>query len=144
MAEYENLEDTLHTLIYNILKSDSNILSYTSNIYDGVPVQMRKGTGFPYIIVHTPIVRESQITGSKSRVTLRAHIEVIDKKESNVRKLSGYVRSALKSNRTITFEDNLFNYNISNTYLNRNYVDSEMRIPVWHMDIYAEYSGVFE
>ena len=144
MAEYKNIEDELHTAVYNIIKNDPDISSYTTNIYDGIPVQLRRGTGFPYIIVHTPTVREDQITVTKSMVDSTIQTEIIDKKESNVRILVGLVRHALKINRVTLRGNTFYLYNIGRTNLNRTIVSDEKRIPVWYITLFASFRGVYE
>ena len=109
-ASFSQIVQNLQSDIITILNTDTTTTTFTysdsttatrslSNfkIVDGMPSDLLKGTGFPYIIVHTPTERTSKKTlSAKYQSMLEIQIEVYDRREGNVRILIDMVRDAIK------------------------------------------------
>jgi len=108
--EYSNVSNELHTQVLSILQSDSTISGKTSNVMDGSPKELWKGRGFPYILVHTPVVSEEKKTQTKFMMVARMKIEIVSIQESKVRALYDNVRNALKTNRKTISVNHAYNY----------------------------------
>lgn len=141
LTTYGIIESNVQSTIYGILSADSSIATMTNNIMDGMPPNLSKGLGFPYIIIHTPTVEEQRLTNTKFFDLVTVHIQIYDKKEGNVRQLAGYVRNALRTNQSTTRDAALFWYNRSGnrTALNYEFLIDESSQPVWVWDFYATY-----
>ena len=154
-----NAVQTLHTDIINILKADTNSLTATyadgttdtfslsglkTQILDGVPVGLIKGTGFPYIIVHTPEVEETRLSFSKHKIELNVHIEIITRREGQVRILTDAVKDSLQNSQNTTKADGYCWYG-RRVRSNLNYIFLQGELgnkPVWHMNLFISYLWV--
>jgi hypothetical protein len=88
--------------LWNLLKADATIAGITKNVLDGVPVGLTQGTGFPYVIVPTPVVdEESYLTFSKKQETITFKVEIFDRKESVLRQLCDAIRSVCETNKML-------------------------------------------
>jgi hypothetical protein len=100
--EYDDIAVELQALVINILRNDSAIAVLTTNILDGFPSSLWKNRGFPYILVHTPMVEDQRITTTKFRCVANLEVEVISHEENIARQLYDLVRKALKNNQDTT------------------------------------------
>lgn len=149
-----NAVQTLQSSLLAILRANATALTVTypddstgtatineSKILDGVPSDMLKGTGFPYIIVHTPEQDTNRLTlgdSFKLKTEFSVHIEVIDRRERNVRILTDGVIDALFDAQTTTRADGFYLFGKSiRTNVNYTYLPEGAREKaVWHMDLF--------
>jgi hypothetical protein len=128
--------------LWNLLKADATVLSYTKNILDGVPLGLTEGTGFPYIIVPTPTVSEEHyITFSKKIETVVFRIDIFDRKESVSRLLGDAVRSCIETNKA-TFGTSYGMYRFINASTSLSYVRVDDRSVVYDYALNIEYEWV--
>ena len=149
-----NAIQNLQADIINILKADTAVLTTTNaadesqttrimdlKIVDGVPSNLLKGTGFPFIIVHTPEEDSSRLTMTKHRTEFIVHIEIIDRREGNVRILTDAVKYALQNAQTTTKGHGYWWYG-RRVRSNLNYIflqGEQGSKPVWHMNLFLTY-----
>lgn len=102
---------TLQNTIISILNSDTASITFTYKdnttgasslssfkILDGLPSELLRGTGFPYIIVHTPEENTQRLTAGFAPTfvsILEIQIDVVDKMEGNVRLIADRIRQRL-------------------------------------------------
>ena len=150
-----NAIQTLQSSILSILRADTTSLtiayadgttgtiklSADVKILDGIPVDMLKGIGFPYIIVHTPEENTERLTFSKHKTEFTVHIEILDRRESNVRILSDEVKNALDSNQNTTKGSGytLFGRRIRTNINSVSLPNEEKMKPIWHMNMFFTY-----
>lgn len=143
-STYGTILNNLQSTVYNIIKNDSTVQSKTTNVMDGVPAQMIRGVGFPYILVHTPEGSEERVTITKFKVNATVHIEVVSKTESIVRETADAVRDALRSNQSTTRTEGHFMLKLPmRGRLNQRFLPNEKSKPVWTYDLFVTYFGVF-
>lgn len=150
-----NAVSTLQNRIVNLLKADTTSLSFSVDgetatqtstlsemkIVDGVPSKQIKEGGFPLIIVHTPEESSTRLTMTRFKREFTIHIEILDRREGNVRVLTDGVIDCLHNNQASTKEDSYWWFgrkittNINYTYLTNDIGGK----PVWHMDIFLTY-----
>ena len=154
MTTLADVVQTLQTDVRSILTASTSSIAFTDangssvpqslselKIVDGVPMDLIKTAAFPLIIVHTPDVEESRLTLTKFRSDITIHIEVLDRREGNVRKLSDAVKSALYLAQSTTRSDGYMWYarkvrsNINYTFL----PGDEGGKPVWHINLFFTY-----
>lgn len=90
---YDTAADEIQSLVRGQLASD--LVSFTKNVYDGLPPKLAEGHGYPYVIVHTPSIDEDMFTFHKVKLSVRVTIEVYSIKEGNVRQGIDRVRKSL-------------------------------------------------
>lgn len=133
---YGEVVNQLQETLYWLVREDSNIASYVQvgenkfNIYDGNPTSQSQ-IGFPFIIIHTPTIAEERLTFSKTTVTLLTKIEIVDKKERNVRELADAVRAALVNKNERTRVKGFTNERIMNSTLSSRFLPNESSKAVW-------------
>jgi hypothetical protein len=99
---YENVSSELQSQIREILAdSSSNTYALTQNVMDGMPIDLIKGRGFPYVLVHSPVISEDRLTMSKFIMTANVRIEIISEQEQHARSVYDAVRQDLKEDTTI-------------------------------------------
>jgi len=141
--DYSNIAVQLQSTVINILRNDSTVSGLTSNILDGVPAGLWKGTGFPYILVHTPTIEDTRITTTKIRNDAFMEIEIISHQESVVRTLVDAVRNALKSNQNTTRAENAYLYRNSSGSMNPFPIPGKQRRSMgWNFTMTIEYTVV--
>jgi len=117
MANYnqilQNGQSVLRTLIYN----NATVAAITTKVLDGVPTELIKGTGFPYIIVHMPRISEDTLRIRRKRVIILSTIEVWDKRESVVRTLCDAIRQAVVDGDSSMKAEGFFERNIDSSGL---------------------------
>ena len=107
-VSYSNLCSDAHGIVTKILREDSTLKKFTTNIIDGNPVFKSKLTGFPYILVRTPKRTEEKLTYSNNinderrLIILEFPIIIVSRQERIVREISDKVLSALKNNQNTT------------------------------------------
>lgn len=116
MANYANLQTEIQSAIYDLL--NSNISNVT--VVDGLPNELMRGTGFPYIIVRTPNPQDNNITFSSTFVetTVPVEIEIWSQQESVVRSISDSVREVLLTNVATLEGEGAFNGRVQNSSIN--------------------------
>ena len=139
---YSTIVDSSQGALVSILKDDDTIADYTTNVFDGVPTSLLRGTGFPYVVVHTPTLKEDRYTQSRFRVMLDFRIQIYDKKESNLRPLADAVRNCLKTYQSYERAYRLTNFTINSTDLGREFLPDEGSTPVWVYTINVEFRWV--
>ena len=133
---YDEVVNQLQETLYWLLKENTNVASFVQigdnkfNIYDGDPSTQSR-IGFPYIVVHTATITEKKFTQRKQEVQLITRVEIIDKKETNVRQLADAVRAALKNDNERTRVKGFMKQRILNTTLSSRYLPNELSKPVW-------------
>lgn len=139
---YNYLLDHAQEAIVAILSNDSTVTNSTTgttNIFDGIPTALLRGTGFPTIIVHTPTISEERYTQTRFKIMVTFDIEVIDKKEGNVRVLSDAVRNALSSNQSSLRGNRLTHYRVADSFLSHTFLADEQSTPVWSNTLQVEF-----
>lgn len=148
-----NVVQTLHTSIIDILQTDTTSLNITyadgtigtttlsdQNVMDGIPVKQLREGGFPIIVVHTPEVDESRLTMTKHRNELLVHVEIIDRREKNVRIFTDAVKDALQNAQNTTKASGYWWYGRRvRSNLNYTFLPNEEGKAVWHMNIFFTY-----
>jgi len=153
-----NVVQTLQSDVLNILRADSASITITypngltgtitlsdCKILDGVPMKTIWEGGFPLILVHTPEVEESRLTLTKHRSEMTTQIEILDKREGNVRVLVDAVKDALHNAQATTKGDGYYWYGRRvRSNINYSFLGGESDKPVWHASIFMTYfwSGV--
>lgn len=140
VTTYANAVDNVHTVVYNILKGDATIATYTTNIFDGYPTNLQRGVGFPHIIVNSPNTEDKIITIDNGVYTVDSElvVHVIDRQEGTVREIAGAVRNALKSAKSTTETANQY-------FFKTRGVPGDTTLPgepdrhIWFYDIYVRY-----
>lgn len=154
MTTLANVVQTLQTDVHSILSADATSIAFTDadsqsvaqslsqlKIVDGVPFDLIKNAAFPLIIVHTPEVEESRLTFTKFRSEITIHIEILDRREGNVRMLADAVKSSLYRSQSTTRNSGYMWY-ARKVRSNINFVfpfDDQGGKPVWHIDLYFTY-----
>jgi hypothetical protein len=139
---YSTIVDSSQEALVTILKDDATIAAYTTNILDGIPTSLLRGTGFPYLIVHTPVVKEERYTQTRFKIMLDFRIQVFDKKESNLRPLIDAVRNCLKTYQSYERQYRLTNFTINSSDLSREFLPDEESTPVWVYTLNVEFRWV--
>jgi hypothetical protein len=123
MTTYNSIETDIQTIVYNIINSNK-VTACT--VLDGMPDQLMKLQGFPYVLVHSPERGEEKMLTHKIRlIPLDLTIEIFARdKESIARTLAGEVLGRLQSNQATTFNSKVFKYKTSKTNLNIDYVEN--------------------
>lgn len=149
-----NVVSTLQNDIVNILKADVTAFTITFaedratttrvlgnlKIVDGIPSKQLREGGFPLIVVHTPEVDESRLTMSKHRSEMTVHIEIIDRREGNVRVITDRVKDALQNAQSTTKGDGYWWYGRRvRSNLNFTFLPNEEGKAVWHMNLFFTY-----
>jgi len=147
-----NVVQTLQSKIIDILNSDSTTLSFTTaegtatsslstmKIMDGIPVKQLREGGFPLIIVHTPEISDRRLTLRKYLSELTVHIEIIDRREGNVRILTDAVKDSLQNSESTTKGEGYWWYGRRVTSnLNYTFLSNEEGKAVWHMNLFFTY-----
>lgn len=129
--QYSNMLDYAHTTIVDMLTTNAIIADYTTNILDGIPTNLYRGVGFPYIVVNTPTVSDDRYTQTQIRSMLTFTIEIYDKKENNVREIADAIKNCLYSEQAQLREKRLTHMVIKNTRLEKEYLLDEGSTPVW-------------
>jgi hypothetical protein len=125
--------------LWNLIKADATVLSYTKNILDGVPLGLTSGTGFPYVIVPTPEVNSPQwVTLTKKKETLSFKINVFDRKESVLRHLCDAIRNVAETN-TALFRNSYGMYKYMNTTSSLTYIRDADNSIVYNYTLTLEY-----
>lgn len=127
-SDFSNMVDNIQTTLVTILKADTVIDDYTKNILDGTPTNLTKNVGYPYILVHTPTFEDTKLTqgySPKYKTQVIVPIEVIDKREGNVRKLCDAVRNSLKTNQATTRGVKVFNLQCGRTRMSTGEIPTE-------------------
>lgn len=99
VVTYGTMLAAAQSAVWGILSIDAAILAIITNVLDGVPTNLYKGVGFPYLIVPSPDVDERQDRLHCIRATIILELQCWAKKESVARELADAVRNALAMNR---------------------------------------------
>ncbi len=93
-----NLYQDLHNEVYTSIKDFADVSSITDNVYDGMPVQLLRGKGYPMVIVDSPLGSESISTLGSNPLydgIITVTVMVISTKQSLARQLADAVRKAV-------------------------------------------------
>jgi len=132
---YANLLSEAQANLWNTLKADTTLASYTKNVLDGVPVGLTSGTGFPYVIVPTPTLNESQFTfGARKTSTIEFRVQVFDRKESVLRSVCDAVRNSCETNKA-TFRNSYGMFNYLNSQTTMSYVVQDDNAVVYNYEM---------
>jgi hypothetical protein len=101
MATYSSILSTAQSTLWAAISGNAIIIASTAKVVDGLPVQLLKGTGFPFIIVHTPSSPENFKSFRKRSGQVAFSIEIWDKKELISRVLADAVRNAVYTDVTM-------------------------------------------
>ncbi|MHA1868106.1 MAG: hypothetical protein ACTSXD_08555 [Candidatus Heimdallarchaeaceae archaeon] len=133
---YSNISANAQSTIYNVLASDSTVVSYVQagpqlNIYDGFPdMSVRSGKSL-FILIRSPNDSEDWITLRKKKATITCEIEVYGTKEGDVRLLSDAVRQALRKEHNTFKNANMMWQNVESTNITPTFLTGEQNQPVW-------------
>ena len=161
-SRFSTIVRDLQSDIIDILKADTTTFSITLSeggdqdaslsqftILDGMPTDLIKGTGFPYIIVHTPTEETFKKTlNTKYQSNLEIQIEVYDRRESCVRTLIDMVRSSVLNGIATWRARDMFmmpmDTRIHSTSPKVSYLPMDRTKPVWYMSIFIpfKWSGI--
>lgn len=138
---YENVSNELQSQIISILKNNSsNTHSFTTNVLDGSPKSLWQGRGFPYVLVHTPMISEENITMSKKLMKATVEIEIISEQEGIVRQVYDAVRTDLNNNKTIK-QNHAYHYRNTTSDLSYTMVNVGGRLKgYWTITAKVEYT----
>jgi len=139
LASHQNILSLSQSRLVALISADATLSAITTNILDGIPTSLYRGTGFPYIIVHTPTIRCDRYTQTKMRVMIAFNIEVYDKKEGNVRKLGDAIRNLLYTQQSALRENRFTNMTIKSTSISREFLPDESSTPVWKYTVSPEF-----
>jgi hypothetical protein len=148
-----NVVSTLQNDIVSILRADNTVFTVTFadgttetrvldnlKIVDGIPTKQLREGGFPLIVVHTPEVDESRLTMTKHRSEMTVHVEIIDRKEGNVRVITDRIKDALQNAQSTTKGDGYWWYGRRvRSNLNFTFLPNEEGKAVWHMNLFFTY-----
>ena len=85
--------------LWYLISNDATVKTFTTNVLDGIPRGLTEGTGFPYIIVPTPVTGgENYLTFKNKKDKIIFKVPVYDRKESVLRPLCDAVRNACQTN----------------------------------------------
>jgi len=139
---YANFLTEAQANLWNLLKANATVLSYTKNVLDGVPIGLTEGTGFPYVIVPTPTVTEEKyITFSKKIQTVSFKIDIFDRKESVSRLLGDAVKNCIETNKA-SFSTSYGMYRFINSSSSLTYVRQADRAIVYDYTLNIDYEWV--
>ena len=108
-VSYETLELDVQSVIFNLIKDN---LTTSAKVLDGIPNNLMKGIGFPYVLVRSPVrLSDTPLTNGLREITISVPIHVYVKdKESILRTLLGEIMGILKNNQVTTRENNIFRF----------------------------------
>jgi len=152
VVAYATVEEDVQSTIFTIINNDTTSITFHNNetgtlannvtVLDGIPQNLVINTGFPYVLVQTPYITEERSTKNKFGLQVTSPIEIFDKKEKNVRRIIGAIRSALSSNQATTRAIHLTNMLIKSTPMTRTIGDTS-KIYNGHLRVrYKVYVGV--
>ncbi len=102
-----NLYQNLHSEVYNAIKASADVSSITDNVYDGMPIQLLRGKGYPMIIVDSPLGSETPMTVGSNPIydgIITVSIMVVSTKQSLARQIADAVRKAVATSSYSTAE----------------------------------------
>jgi len=127
---YATVEEQVQSAIFNIINTDTTSITFHNDevgtlasnvtVLDGIPQNLVMNTGFPYVLVQTPYLLENRMTRNKLDMRITIPIEIYDKKEKNVRRITGAIRNAISTKQTTTRSLHLTNMIIETPPMSRN------------------------
>lgn len=127
--------------LWSLLRNDATLATKTKNILDGVPLGLTSGTGFPYVIVPTPIISSSsRLTFTKKKEVATFKVQVFDRKESVLRAVCDAVRNACETNKEL-FRNSygMFKYTNTSTSMTYSVMEDNSVVYTYEMDIAYEW-----
>ncbi len=135
VVTYDNAVSEIHTQIITLLRTDSNVTSFTSKILDGKATDVTKRFGL-YVLVHSPSIEETKyVAGGKHQLHSVVEVEVRGKKESVVRQLIDAVRKCLNDNLSSLYSSALFNKRVNVSRVFNVPIESGEVMDSWHVGL---------
>jgi uncharacterized membrane protein len=145
---YGTLIDEVQSRIVALLRADTTSVSIRSKagetvvttladlkIVDGIPKEIQKGTAENYVIVHSGEVHERRLTITKRRVEIHSSVEIVSRREANIRQITDLVRKVIITNeRTSNFVGAHLVWCRIET-ANLNFILDSNNVPIYTMDL---------
>jgi len=142
VVTYDNIETEVQTTIYNIISNDSSITAKTTNIFSGIPKALKRGTGYPYILIHYPEARIEFWNDNNSYSSdIITTIEILSLKESNVAEIAALIRKSLIDNQATTDTANLTQLRISDSVRDTTIDANDKIVHKITFDVFYKWTG---
>ena len=114
----------------------------TKNVFDKIPKDLIKVSGFPIVEVPLPVISEEFITFTKKKMLIEFDINIYSDQSSNIRRASAYIRQILQDNESAFRDLKLYQYLNTNTTPTRETILAGKDVYVYTMTIQFVWTGV--